>query len=163
MEQTSNAKIISMLLTPVFIAQALVGFLPASVMMCVDAPLLARLAYPFFHTGIVHALLNAWCFLSIAFILPTSLWKLAAAYIIAISVPDLCLPASPVVGLSGFCYALLGLFTCEVRSKWLWAGQIWFSILLGIILPNVAVGVHAYCFAAGTLLSALNHPFIKVK
>lgn len=163
MAQTSYAKIISLLLTPVFIAQALVGFLPTSVMMCTDAPLLACLAYPFFHTGIVHALLNAWCFLSISFVLPTSLWKLAAAYIIAVSVPDLWLPASPVVGLSGFCYALLGQFTCEVPSKWLWACQIWFTILLGMILPNVAVGVHAYCFAAGTLLSALNHPFIRVR
>lgn len=31
-------------------------------------PLSARLAYPFFHANLFHALLNAWCLLSMVFI-----------------------------------------------------------------------------------------------
>lgn len=126
--------------------------------LSVGSPLFVRLAYPFFHAGMFHALLNAWCFLSIAFLLPTSIGKLLTAYIIAVSVPDVLLPAMPLMGLSGVCYALLGLFSFSVRDKMKWQWQIWATILIGLLFPNIAVGVHAYCFAVGTLVAFVNYP-----
>lgn len=123
--------------------------------------LTCRLLYPFHHANILHALLNAWCLLSVVFIYETSLWRLALAYIIAVSVPSFCLSDIPTVGLSGVVFALFGSISFEVERKTYY--QLWMLayLVVGFLFPNTNAWVHLHCYGAGVVVALLNKP-IKI-
>lgn len=120
-----------------------------------------RLSYPFYHVGIVHALLNAWCLLSVVFIYDISMLRLCLAYIIAVFIPSICLSATPTVGLSGLVFALFGSISFEVGRKVYY--QLWMIayLIIGFVFPNTNAWVHLYCYLAGCAVALLNKP-VKV-
>lgn len=120
-----------------------------------------RVLYPFYHAGLLHAILNAWCLLSIVFIYDITLWRLALAYAIAIFIPSLCLSHIPTVGLSGLVFALFGSISFEVGRKVYY--QLWMIayLIIGFVFPNTNAWVHLYCYLAGCAVALLNKP-IKV-
>lgn len=117
-----------------------------------------RLSYPFYHVGIVHALLNAWCLLSVVFIYDISMLRLCLAYIIAVFIPSICLSATPTVGLSGLVFALFGSISFEVGRKVYY--QLWMLayLIIGFLFPNTNAWVHLYCYLAGCAVALLNKP-----
>ena len=121
--------------------------------------LAARIAYSLFHGSVLHALLNAWCLLSIVFIHNISWCRLFAAWAIAISVPSVLLSDTPVVGLSAVCFALLGMiFAIAARP---WAFLLWLVpyFALGFAVPCIAGLLHLYAFTVGAAISLLTRPF----
>lgn len=109
----------------------------------------ARLSYPIFHVNILHAFCNAWCLISLVFLYDLPWWKTALAFAVAISVPSGLLTSTPVVGMSGACFALMGLTVPVVRRKLMLLGWISLFLVMGFLFTNVAAWVHVYCFIAG--------------
>lgn len=161
MEKTSETKIITLILSALFIAQAMWFRMPSGVGLCEGASWSVRLAYPFIHAGVIHALCNAWCLLSIVFYYGCSMGRLVLALVIAVTIPSALLIGAPAVGFSGALYAILGLMSFDVDRKVYWQKYIWVTILLGMLIPHMAVAVHSYCFAVGTLIASINYPFIR--
>lgn len=120
-----------------------------------------RLLYPFFHANLLHAALNAWCLLSVVFIYDISLWRLALAYIIAVSVPPCCFVDTPTVGLSGLVYVLFGTISFEVGRKLHYQLWLLFYLAIGFLFPNTNAWLHLYCYLVGCVVALLNKP-IKV-
>lgn len=118
---------------------------------------LERLCYPVFHVNILHAFCNAWCLVSLVFLYDLPWWKVMLSFIIAVSIPPCLLTATPVVGMSGACFALMGLTVPIVRSKVLLLGWINLFLVLGFLLPNVAAWVHVYCFTVGLWVGIIIH------
>jgi membrane associated rhomboid family serine protease len=128
-----------------------------------SCPLSNRLIYPFFHAGFIHAVLNAWCLLSIVFIYDVSVWRMLFAYVAAVTMPVDTFGAflsldSPTVGLSGVVYVLLGSISFEVARKRFF--QLWmlFYIAVGFLFPNTNAWLHLYCYLCGFAFALLNKP-----
>ena len=123
-----------------------------------------RMLYPFYHANLLHATLNAWCLLSVIFIYDISLWRLAFAYIIAISFPVdalACLGVEvldPTVGLSGVVFAIFGSISFEVQRKAYY--QLWMLayLIIGFLSPNTSAWIHLYCYLVGCVVAILNKP-----
>ena len=135
----------------------------SAVGICRSCPLSNRLLYPFFHAGIVHSVLNAWCLLSVVFIYEVSCLRMLFAYVAAVTVPvdtlGTFLPLdSPTVGLSGVVYVLFGTISFEVARKRYF--QLWmlFYIAVGFLFPNTNAWLHLYCYLCGLAFACLNKP-----
>lgn len=124
---------------------------------------LARLAYPFAHASVLHAVLNCWCLLSLAFIAGISFWQLLVAYVIAISYPSVFLSSVPVVGFSGVCFALLGMVALSVRRKLYYQFWVWLMLVLGWFFPNAAAGLHLWCYLWGMAVAVFTTPMGAIK
>ena len=120
--------------------------------------ILQRLGYSFFHASIFHALINAWCFISILFIYDITWWRIAVAYLIAVAAPDVVLSSTPTVGLSAVCFALLGSIAFMVKRKLYYNGCMALYIALGFMFPLVNGWLHIYSYVAGLLVGFLNMP-----
>lgn len=120
--------------------------------------LTCRVLYTFYHANLLHALLNAWCLLSVVFIYDTSVWRLLIAHIIACTIPAICLSDIPTVGLSGVVFALFGSISFEVERKAYY--QLWMLayLVVGFLFPNTNAWVHLYCYIVGLLVALLNKP-----
>lgn len=127
--------------------------------ICVGCSWAGRLSYTLFHVNILHAFCNAWCLVSLVFLYDLPWWKTALAFLVAVSIPPLAplLTATPVVGMSGACFALMGLTVPVVRRKAMLLGWINLFLVLGFLFPNVAAWVHVYCFTVGLLAGLLIH------
>lgn len=133
---------------------SVVGIYPGCRLSC-------RVLYPFYHAGLLHALLNAWCLLSITFIHDITLWRLSLAYVIATTIPSLCLSHTPTVGLSGLVFVLFGSISFEVGRKLYYQSWMLLYLIVGFLLPGTNAWVHLYCYAAGVAVALLNKP-IKI-
>lgn len=110
-----------------------------------------RLSYSFFHASLLHCLVNVWCFLSCVFLADVSFRKLALAYFAACSAPAL--SATPTIGLSGVCFALLGMV------MWQSAGKLRYNMIIGVSVLSVYAlcpkavnnGLHLYCYLLGVV------------
>jgi membrane associated rhomboid family serine protease len=123
----------------------------------------ARLAYPFFHANLFHALLNAWCLLSMVFIYKVSLLRMLFAYTVAVTMPVDTLGAflpfnNPTVGLSGVVYVLFGTISFEVARKRYFQCWMLFYIAVGFFFPNTNAWLHLYCYLFGFIAALLNKP-----
>ncbi len=121
-------------------------------------PFVARLGYSLFHVSIVHALVNAWCLLSIVFIYDISVWRLLTAYIVAVLVPDFLLSDVPTVGLSCVCYTLLGSLIFDVKRKLNFQLCMALYIAVGFLFSSINVVIHIYGYLAGLIVGLLNAP-----
>lgn len=122
-----------------------------------------RLLYSFFHANILHAVLNAWCLLSLVFIYDISYWRMLLAYIIAVTVPVDILDsfinmAAPTVGLSAVVFVLFGSISFEVVRKWYYQGWMLLYLVVGFLFPNTNAWLHLYCYLVGLLVALLNKP-----
>lgn len=122
-----------------------------------------RMLYPFFHANIFHAVCNLWCLIAMERYYDISPWKYLMAYLIAVSVPSVVLTAQPTVGMSGVCFALMGMITWEVARKLYWTAWIMAFLVTGFLFPHVNAWLHLYCYLAGLLIGILNAPIINVK
>lgn len=120
--------------------------------------LLQRIGYSFFHASFIHAIVNAWCLVSILFIYHVSWRRMAVAYIIAVAAPDFVLSATPTVGISALCFALLGSIAFEVKRKLYYNGCMALYIFIGLLFPLVNGWLHLYSYVAGLLVGLLNMP-----
>lgn len=125
-------------------------FLPTNfhaVGLC-DCSIIGRLSYHFFHASFLHWLLNVWCFLACVFLANASFSKLCIAYLIACTAPA---SSVPTVGLSGVCFALLGLLMWQYPNKRRYNIIIGISILLTVLLcpHTVNNALHVWCYLLG--------------
>lgn len=148
--------------------------------------LLCRLAYPFIHAHPLHAAVNGWVLLQLAFRTPLTLHRLLLAFVVAWSCPAFiavwptagtylfvgtsamvdpsamtALTAGPstVVGLSGVLYALFGMWMPRVANRLRYNAIVALWLAAGLCTTSVAVGLHLYCYLLGILLSILlSHP-----
>lgn len=120
--------------------------------------ILQRLGYSFFHASLLHATINAWCFLSILFLYNVTWWHMSVAYAIAAAAPDFILSTTPTVGLSAVCFAMLGMIAFQVKRKTYYHGCMALYIAIGFIFPLVNGWLHFYSYVAGLLVGFLNMP-----
>lgn len=124
-----------------------------------------RMIYPFFHANFLHAVLNAWCLLSVVFVYEVSIGRLILSYIVAATIPVTRLSsllsgalAAPTVGLSGMVFFLFGSISFEVLRKWYY--QLWMLsyIAVGFLFPNTNAWLHLYCYIVGLAAALLAKP-----
>ena len=126
--------------------------------------LLCRLVYPFIHAHPLHAAVNGWVLLQLAFRTPLTLRRLLLAFVVAWSCPAFIAvwptASSPsVVGLSGVLYALFGMWMPRVANRLRYNAIVALWLAAGLCTTSVAVGLHLYCYLLGILLSILlSHP-----
>ena len=138
-----------------------------SVGIYAGCPTANRFLYPLFHANLLHAALNSWCMLSVVFIYHTSIYRHAAAYLVAASTPvhtlSLLFPSMlvPTVGYSGVVFALFGSISFEVQRKVYY--QLWmiFYLATGFLFPNTNACLHLYCYLAGLVIALFVKP-IKI-
>ncbi len=123
-----------------------------------DCGILQRLGYSFFHASLLHASINAWCFISILFLYNVTWWRMAVAYAIAVAAPDFVLSTMPTVGLSAVCFALLGSIAFQAKRKIYYNGCMALYIALGFMFPLVNGWLHFYSYVAGLFVGFLNMP-----
>ncbi|MGN0875333.1 MAG: rhomboid family intramembrane serine protease [Akkermansia sp.] len=122
------------------------------------AGLLPRLAYHILHASWPHLLLNTWCLLALTFKFTVTRTDMLAAYLLASSCPSFLLATSPVVGLSAFNYALMGILTLRNPNPALCILTVATAIAIGAAFPHVATSLHLYAYTAGLLYQLLNTP-----
>ncbi|MCF0202155.1 MAG: hypothetical protein HUK08_02205 [Bacteroidaceae bacterium] len=125
-------------------------------------PLVNRLLYHHFHANLLHLLLNMWCFLSCVLFVRVRAGHIALAFLIASATPPLYTGATPIIGLSGVCYALLGIISRYAVNK----KQYHFSVLLTILCPallswlgvigGLANGVHLWSYTTAAAISSIS-------
>ena len=121
-----------------------------------DAPLWARLAHPFVHGGVLHALVNVYVLWQLVFFWPVRLRHLLAAYAVACSCPAAVAlwgggAGVSAVGLSGVLHVLLGMLMPHVRCRRRFLSALLLWSCVGWWSGCVAVGLHLWCFACGLL------------
>ena len=164
MVREKEAKIASLAVSAIIIIIYLTCSDVARFGICAGAGVGQRVVYHFFHSSIFHALLNAWCLLSVVFVFDISLSLLFTAFIIASTYPadslfhllHLSSLNVPTVGLSGVCYALMGMMVYRVQRKMYYNGWLAFYIALGFLFPNTNGWIHLYCYAVGILMGYVN-------
>lgn len=122
-----------------------------------------RFLYPFFHAGLIHAGMNAWCFVSLVFIYDISKWRLLLAYLFSVSFPIdtfsfLISSTNPTVGLSGMIFFLMGSISFEVSRRLYFQGWMIFYLSIGFLFPYVSAWIHLYGYCGGLILALLNKP-----
>lgn len=120
--------------------------------------MLQRLGYSFFHASVIHAAINAWCFVSILFLYNVTWLHMAVAYAIAVAAPNIALSSEPTVGLSAVCFALLGMIAFQVQRKLYYNACMALYISVGFLFPLVNGWLHLYSYVAGLLVGVLNMP-----
>lgn len=111
-----------------------------------------RVTYMFGHANIVHLGVNVWSLLYIVFLFRVGLWMLLLGMLSASLVP-IAFVSVPTVGLSGVIFFLLGSITSAVRGKPRYLANNLVLIIFGSFLPNIAWGIHLWCFGCGILYS----------
>lgn len=128
-----------------------------------DCHTFQRLVYHFFHVSPLHAAINAWCFLSVVFIYNVTWMEIIVASAIASLAPDFVLSATPTVGLSAICFALLGLISLRTARKLYFIACIALCIAIGFLFPSVNGLLHLYSYLAGLLVGLFICPICRKK
>lgn len=114
---------------------------------------LNRLFYPIFHANSIHAILNIFCILQLAFYYRMSRWFLLASYIIAVTAPSSLIEGT--LGFSGVIFAALGLYSMIVTRGWVIAAHVALYCSLTALFSCVNTLLHLYCYAIGFVCSLL--------
>jgi len=122
--------------------------IPSVATLTHDGGVLPRMLYHFFHANFLHALCNVWCLLALVFYYHIRWPEFALAWAVAALVPAFCITA-PTVGLSGICFALMGIVFPRVARKGLYLSWMAGFLALGFLFPAVAAVLHLWCFAIG--------------
>lgn len=135
-----------------------------SVGMTAGSEWYAHITYQHFHANLFHALCNIWAMLSIVFIARSSVTSLIVAFVISCLYPFA--GEQPIIGASGFVYALAGLYALRLpRWRQIARYNAFFllTIPLGMLFSFVGVGIHLYCYVLGAVCSLLNRPMYNAK
>lgn len=112
-----------------------------------------RLFYPLFHANMIHAILNIFCILQLAFYYRMTRWFLLASYIIAVTAPSCLIEGT--LGFSGVIFAALGLYSMIVTRGWVIAAHVALYCSLTALFSCVNTLLHLYCYAVGFVCSLL--------
>ena len=156
MFRRSKEKAAVLLLTVLLVVLSMSDTAMNTLAVSETTPAVRRFTYQFAHAGMLHALVNCWCLLSVEFVREVSWRKLLAAYIISAIFPSVLLSATPIVGCSGACFALLGM--CALGEGVRYHIFIVAVLSIGFFMPSMASWLHLYCYAAGLLLSIPFYP-----
>lgn len=159
MAKKENAKIASLIIAAVVISLSFIQVPDWTyVGIAKQCHWMPRLGYSFFHASTIHAIVNAWCLLSVVFFYEISIYRLLTAYVVAVLVPEFLLSDVPTVGLSCFCYVLLGSLIFEVKRKLYFQCCMALYIAVGFLFPSINVVIHIYGYLAGLMVGLLNAP-----
>lgn len=142
----------------VIIALALMPISAGSFALTRHAAWYLRLAYPFAHGGVLHAVVNCWCLVAVVFIYDVSWLHFAAAYAVAVTVPNFVIGNVPVVGASGMGFALIGMVFWQVRRKMFYSSWVSAALAVGFCFPQCAAGLHLWCCAIGVAIGFVTTP-----
>jgi membrane associated rhomboid family serine protease len=148
-----RAKGVTLLLALACVAVFVLSPGGAEVGLCRCSQWWRRVVYVFFHGNVVHLGMNVYALLYVVFLFPVGMRLLCCALLAAVSVPGVLLGDVPAVGLSGVVFFLLGgiLYMVEDRRRYVLTNV--GVIALGVLLPNIAWGVHVWCFVWGLVYS----------
>jgi len=154
MLRRKKTKILALALSLIMLALVFAPVDPKTVGLCFHASCApywsyGNLTYSFFHVNVFHWLLNVWCFLSCVFLADVSFRKVLLSYLIACSVPAM--STIPTIGVSGVCFALLGMIMWRSTQKRS------YNIIIGAtvacmfaLCPKTVNNVlHIYCYLLG--------------
>lgn len=167
MLRRKKTKVVALLMAFALVALFFVGCDPQAVGIYREASgdcwSVRQLTYHFFHANLMHLALNLWCFLSCVFLADVSAGKLAVAYVIASSVPAC--QHVPTIGLSGVCFALLGLVMWQSQRKIYYNVSMLFCMAIPAVLLHGRINsaLHAYCYCVAVLIGALAMLFHRKK
>lgn len=166
---SSSAKTLALVVSILVLAIALVRvFCPFSLhpfALYPACPPSNHFAYHFFHAGLMHALINVWCFVSIVFLYDIRLRHLGLAFLIAVFMPDL-LTSGDTVGLSAVCFALMAIAATQVARPYvihayvalviavMWAAPYLFA-MLGLPSAHAANAVHACAYVTALIVERI--------
>lgn len=105
--------------------------------------------YHFFHANLLHLAINCWTVIGLAFMFQVSIEMLVYSYIVASLYPFA--GHTPIVGLSGIAFCLMGCVIFQVGNKSWYLAMITISLTLGIVMPGIAGMLHTWCFLFGIL------------
>ena len=159
MEEEKAGKVAAIVIAVVSLAGCAFGWDWEDVGVYPGCRLQNRFVYPFVHAGLVHALLNVWCLLSVVFLYNVGAWLILAAYISCAIFPECLMVDKPTVGFSGAVFFLFGSVSLRVRRKLYWIGWMAFYIAVGFIMPGTNGFIHLWCFVMGLLFALLNKPW----
>ncbi len=146
-----KAKAVTLLVALACVVMLVVSPDGADVGLYRHSPWWHRLAYMFCHGNIIHLAFNVYALLYIVFLLPVGMRMLTFAVLSAVTVPEMLLGCIPAVGLSGVVFFLLGAILYMVKGKKHYLLTNTGVIAFGVLLPNIAWGVHAWCFSWGLI------------
>lgn len=151
MEDAKKAVLAAAAIGTAAVALALAGLRVGAVS---GSGLPARMAYPMCHANVLHALANAWCLVAVANVYRATAADILAAYAVAVAVPPFVLSATPTMGLSGACFALIGMMAWRVRRRLYYNAWALAFIAAGFAFHQVNAWLHLWCLAVGELLYA---------
>ena len=161
-ETKTAALVLSLAVMLVFLLCKLLGWDMTAWGITANSSWPHRLIYHFAHASLIHAGLNVWCLLSIVFTFDVPLSYLLWAYALASSCPCLIMEGQPIIGLSGICFALLGLVSWQAHKL---RYHLWIIIFIALgfattLLFHLAIAnlLHAYCYVTGVAVGFLNSP-----
>ena len=134
------------------LVMAVVHSLPITLTLHGGCSLEERMLYPLFHVTWWHLAVNLWCFLSLVFLYGVRWRHLVLAYGAAVVFPTVLCP-SPTMGLSGVCFALMGLWASKVERKKYYQIYIWGFIAFSALCGGTNTALHVWGFAIGCVLS----------
>ena len=109
-----------------------------------------HLCYPFIHAHPVHAAINGWVLLQIAWRTPLRLRHLVTAFVIAWSCPAtvgfLGTDSEYIVGMSGVIYALFGMLMRRSPRPLRFNMIVGLWLVIGALAGSSAVGLHGFCY-----------------
>lgn len=121
------------------------------------------LLYSFFHANFLHLVIN--CLAAWSIFVPSRKWSkmLLVAFFIAVLVYPLSF--RPVIGFSNVLYAVLGLRTPSLKSKW-WRQPtviVFLAVTLAMVfIPRFSATTHIAAFLMGMLGASLKRGWLKL-
>lgn len=109
------------------------------------------------HGNLIHLMLNVNAMLIVAFKMYVKGWKWWCGYVISICYPTRWITV-PIIGMSGWVYAMLGLMTMSVKNwRWMLLVNV-VTIAMGAMMPGIAWGIHAWSYGLGLVISLAVEP-----
>ena len=128
--------------------------LPLSLGLSAQSQWYTRLTYMLLHGNVIHLLLNIYAIMTMLFLCRVKLLQIIAAFVIAIAVPYC--GEVPLVGISTFIYALLGMIIMDSDSwKYLLLTNL-AVISFSVVLNNISFIAHIDCFALGVIVGFIS-------
>lgn len=115
----------------------------------------AHISYPFLHASWWHLAANLYALYMLLSFRP-SLKFYILAFIISVTFPFII--STPIIGLSGFLCALMGLVWWKAKNVYLYHILSVSFILFGFFFSSAAAFLHFYCYTLGVFLGWLNKP-----
>lgn len=137
------------ILLAVALAMAVLAFFGHDWVLNITNMVEKRLFYPLFHANAIHATLNIFCTLQLAFYYRVNRLELLAAYLIAVTAPA-CL-INNTLGFSGVIFALLGFYTMKVSRSWVIIAYVAIMCCTTAFFQHVNTLLHLYCYSVALL------------